>query len=101
MQVSLLRLKDEKACFELLREIRWEYGLECPRCHSKDLVKSGPDEVHIHRQCYKCKSCNRRFDDLTDTVFSGSSKELKIWLICLYLMGLNRVYPEIKATSRL
>lgn len=89
MRVSLLRLMDEEACYELLRELRWEDGLECPRCDSKDVIKSGPDEIHIHRQRYKCKSCNRRFDDLTDTVFSGSPKELKTWLICLYLMGLN------------
>jgi len=89
MQVSLLRLMDEKACYELLRELRWKKGVTCPNCCSKEVIKSGLDEVHIYRQRYKCKGCNRRFDDLTDTVFSGSSKELKTWLICLYLMGLN------------
>lgn len=89
MQISLLRLMDEKACYDLLRELRWQKGLECPRCESREVIRSGSDDVHIHRQRYKCNGCNRRFDDLTNTVFSGSSKELKTWLICLYLMGLN------------
>ena len=54
-----------------------------------EISKNGMDENHHYRQCYKCKNCNRRFDDLTDTIFLGSSKELKTWLICTYLMGLD------------
>ena len=39
-------------------------------------------------QQYECKSCHRFFDDLTSAVFSGQ-QPLKVWVACLYLMGLN------------
>ncbi len=34
-------------------------------------------------------SCQRRFDDLTLSIFSGHHQPLKIWMHCLYLMSLN------------
>jgi hypothetical protein len=30
-----------------------------------------------------------RFDDLTGTVLAGHHQPLRIWLLCLYVMGLN------------
>jgi hypothetical protein len=30
-----------------------------------------------------------RFDDLTDTIFAGHYQPLKVWILCLYFMGLN------------
>jgi hypothetical protein len=29
------------------------------------------------------------FDDLTGTVFAGPHQPLRIWILCLYFMGLN------------
>lgn len=87
MQVNLLRLMDEKACYDLLREIRWTDGIHCPHCNGLNVNKDGVHETHFYRQRYKCQNCKRRFDDLTDTIFSGSPKELKTWLICMYLMA--------------
>jgi transposase-like protein len=40
-------------------------------------------------QKYVCKECGRNFDDLTHTVFSGHHQPLKVWVLCLYFMGLN------------
>jgi hypothetical protein len=31
-----------------------------------------------------------RFDDLTDTIFAGHHQPLRVWILCLYFMGLNR-----------
>jgi len=89
MQINLLKLMGDEACYHLLREIRWEEGVKCPHCQSLEVVKDGVKETHPHRQTYECKSCDRNFDDLTGTVFSGSKKTLKVWVLCLYLMGLN------------
>jgi hypothetical protein len=33
--------------------------------------------------------CDTRFDDLTDTIFAGHHQPLKVWVLCLYFMGLN------------
>src|SRR5262249_42569417 len=37
----------------------------------------------------KCQSCERRFDDLTDTIFAGHPQPLRVWILCLDFMGLN------------
>src|SRR5690242_21280389 len=41
------------------------------------------------RQRYRCKDCGVRFDDLTGTVLAGHHRPLRVWVLCLYLMGLN------------
>ena len=41
------------------------------------------------RQRYECHNCDKRFDDLTDTIFAGHHQPLKVWVLCLYFMGLN------------
>ena len=41
------------------------------------------------RQRYRCKACAARFDDLTGTVLAGHHQPLRVWVLCLYLMGLN------------
>lgn len=33
--------------------------------------------------------CGRQFDDLTKTIFAGHHQPLRVWIMCLYLMGLN------------
>jgi transposase-like protein len=95
MQISLLNLMDEQACYEVLRQLRWADGVQCPHCGARQSVKDGMDETHSYRQRYRCQSCEKRFDDLTDTVFSGSHQPLKTWIVCLYLMGLNLSNAQI------
>ncbi len=41
------------------------------------------------RQRYQCKGCGVNFDDLTDTIFAGHHQPLRVWVLCLYFMGLN------------
>src|SRR3954465_4648547 len=41
------------------------------------------------RQRYRCAGCGARFDDLTGTVLAGHHRPLRVWVSCLYLMGLN------------
>jgi hypothetical protein len=35
------------------------------------------------------KTCCGRFDDLTGTVLAGHHQRLRVWVLCLYFMGLN------------
>ena len=37
----------------------------------------------------RCTACGSRFDDLTGTVLAGHHQPLRVWVLCLYLMGLN------------
>jgi transposase-like protein len=44
---------------------------------------------------YQCHGCRKRFDDLTDTIFAGHHQPLRVWVLCLYLMGLNLSNEQI------
>ena len=53
------------------------------------MIKRGFDDTEPARQRYACHDCHTRFDDLTDTIFAGHHQPLKVWVLCLYVMGLN------------
>ena len=95
MQVIIQRLIDDVQCYQPVRELRWPDGVECPSCESKDVIKRGFDDTEPARQRYECHDCNKRFDDLTDTIFAGHHQPLKVWVLCLYFMGLNLSNEQI------
>ena len=87
--VNLLALIEDAKCFALVRQHRWPEGVHCPACGSDAVVRDGFDETQAHRQRYRCKACTGRFDDLTGTVLAGHHQPLRVWVLCLYFMGLN------------
>ncbi|WP_230296204.1 transposase [Deinococcus sp. 6GRE01] len=100
--LSLIQLLDDEKCFKVVRELRWPDGVNCPHCHAPYVVKQGRDDTQRFRQRYRCLNCQRKFDDLTGTVFAGHHQPLRQWVAflvraapmttldrCLYLMGLN------------
>ena len=70
MQVNITNLIDEVQCYQTARELRWPDGIACSSCQSTHVIKCG-------------------FDDLTDTIFAGHHQPLKVWILCLYFMGLH------------
>ena len=82
-------LIDDAKCFALVRQHRWPEGVRCPACGSGTAVRDGFDDTQAHRQRYRCKACAGRFDDLTGMVLAGHHQPLRVWVLCLYLMGLN------------
>jgi transposase-like protein len=87
--VNLSSLIDDAKCYDLVRQHRWPDGVRCPQCNSADLTRNGRDDAQPHRQRYRCRGCDSRFDDLTGTVLAGHHQPLRIWVLCLYFMGLN------------
>lgn len=87
--INLLDLIDPQKCYVLIRLIRWGESVTCPKCGSHNVIKRGFDDTQKERQRYQCKPCQNRFDDLTDTIFAGHHQPLGMWILCLYLMGLN------------
>ncbi len=87
--VNLLSLIDDARCFELVRQRRWPDGVRCPSCGSASVARHGRDDTQPQRQRYRCAACGARFDDLTGTVLAGHHQPLRVWVLCLYLMGLN------------
>ena len=89
LSLNLTHLIDDAKCYETVRQMRWTAGVCCPKCKSLEVNKRGKDETQPARQRYQCKTCNANFDDLTDTIFAGHHQPLRMWILCLYLMGLN------------
>ena len=87
--VNLSSLIDDAKCYALVRQQRWPEGVRCPGCGSAEVIRHGRDDTQQHRQRYRCRGCNARFDDLTGTVLAGHHQPLRVWVLCLYLMGLN------------
>lgn len=57
--------------------------ITCPHCHRLKIVKNGHTKLGV--QTYKCKDCNKRFNDLTLTIFSNSHltyEQIEIFLRC-------------------
>ena len=93
--IHIQALIDDAKCFETIRALRWPEGVRCPDCESTEVTKQGRDENQPERQRYLCTSCGRRFDDLTNTIFAGHHQPLRIWMLCLYFMGLNLSNAQI------
>jgi transposase-like protein len=87
--VNLSSLIDDAKCFELVRQHRWPDGVRCPSCGGASVARHGRDDTQPQRQRYRCSACGVRFDDLTGTVLAGHHQPLRVWVLCLYLMGLN------------
>jgi transposase-like protein len=87
--INLASLIDDDKCFALIRQHRWPDGVCCPACDSRSVVRHGHDDTQRHRQRYLCKNCGGRFDDLSGTILAGHHQPLRVWVLCLYFMGLN------------
>jgi transposase-like protein len=87
--VNLSSLLDDAKCYALVRQHRWPEGVRCPHCGGAAVARDGRDDTRPCRQRYRCKVCGGRFDDLTGTVLAGHHRPLRVWVLCLYLMGLN------------
>lgn len=87
--LNIQQLIDDQKCFQTVRELRWPDGVCCPSCNSKHIIKHGRDDNQPCRQKYLCHTCSTYFDDLTGTIFQGHHQPLRIWILCLYFMGLN------------
>jgi transposase-like protein len=95
LNIQLSHLIDDAKCYEVVRELRWPDGLRCPECSGTKINKRGRHGHQSHRQRYECQTCKYQFDDLSGTVFEGHHQPLRIWVLCLYLMGLNLSNEQI------
>src|SRR5215217_273081 len=93
--VNLSGLMDDAKCFAFVRQCRWREGVRCPGCGSPAVIRNGCDDTQQARQRYRCKACAGRFDDLTGTVLAGHHQPLRVWVLCLYFMGLNLSNQQI------
>jgi len=73
------RFKDRETCEKVLFQLisnKQKHLLECPHCQSSSTVRFGK---YRDRQRYKCQSCLRTFNDLTNTPLHYTHSPLK-WI---------------------
>ena len=87
--VSIRKLISEAQCYATIREVRWSEGVRCVGCNSTEVKRNGCKGNDLACQKYTCKKCGRNFDDISDTIFSRHHQAVKVWVLCLYFMGLN------------
>ncbi len=95
LNIQIKNLVDDQKCYEVVRELRWSEGITCPKCQSRNITKRGFHAHQEFRQHYACSDCQTQFDDLSDTIFEGHHQPLRVWILCLYLMGLNLSNEQI------
>jgi transposase-like protein/DNA-binding transcriptional ArsR family regulator len=62
-------LPETEDCLQELRRARWPDGIQCPNCGSPDTIKKGTTSKTAQR--YRCHTCERKFNDLTGTLFAN------------------------------
>ena len=97
--INLTSLIDDTKCYELIRHHRWPEGVRCTSCSSAAVIRHGHDDTQRHRQRYRCKDCGARFDDVTGTILAGHHQPLRVWVLCLYFMGLNLSNQQIEGVE--
>ena len=92
----------ESLAADLLEQVRWRDGVECPRCRSDLTVKNGS---YGPFQRYLCRNCDRTFNDKTGTIFAHSKIALRKWLFSIYAFlrfntSLQQIHREIDVTYK-
>lgn len=93
-------IANEAACIELLRNIRWPEGVECPKCGHKKIWKLGNADDFK----YKCSKCSYKFTETSGTIFEKSRTPISKWIcaIGLFKIGVsaNQLKEEIGITYK-
>lgn len=93
------KFSDESSSYQLLEEMRWPDGPECPHCGSVDHAyflkpKNGERLTSTgkvsHRRLWKCAECRKKFSVLVGTIFERSHIPLSKWLMALYMMASSK-----------
>lgn len=86
----LHELFNEEKCQAYIHKLRWQdRQLECPHCHSQNVSSWGKYHRRPGLKRYICKTCHRTFNDLTNTMLSGSKLPICIWILATFLLCLS------------
>ena len=87
------RLESSTNTIEFLNQY---YPSSCPYCSNNSFIKKGLYSNGIHR--YKCRSCNKYFNILTNTIFMDHKISITEWI--RYILNIIS-YGSISLTSKI
>jgi transposase-like protein len=70
----------DEDCREILTRLRWPEGVNCPRCHNKNVWWV------LSRKQFTCSDCSYQFSVTTGTVFNDSHLPLASWFMAVLLL---------------
>ena len=80
MMELMEQFHSDDACREILEELRWPDGIQCPRCESKSIRNS------YTRNQYDCGSCGYEFSVTAGTMLQDTHLPLRKWMVATYMM---------------
>jgi transposase-like protein len=84
------QLFSAEQCQAYIHTLRWkDRRLQCPRCQSHDVDPWGTYHYRPGCKRYRCQSCQRTFNDLTNTLLHQSQRPLAYWLLATFLLCLT------------
>ena len=92
----------ETSAADLLEQVRWHDSRQCPRCRSESVIKYGSYRAF---QRYRCKDCDRTFNDKTGTIFAHAKIALTEWFFAIYgflrfNMSIRQLEAELDVSYR-
>ncbi|MBN2730181.1 MAG: IS1595 family transposase [Bacteroidales bacterium] len=77
-------LIDENACIDLVRKVKEDKGVVCPKCGSKDHY------FNVRYRSHDCKKCRYRTTLRSGTVMESSKLPFHYWITSMYFMTLTK-----------
>jgi transposase-like protein len=86
--------RSEASAANLVQQVRWREGLQCPHCQSESVIKYGS-----YRECqrYRCKNCGRTFNDKTGAIFACEKVAEKLLFAYYSLLRFNTSIRQLDA----
>jgi transposase-like protein len=91
MVSHLHHLFNAETCHSSIHTLRWtDRPRQCPRCQSHNVGPWGMYHYQPGLQRYRCQEqdCKRTFHDLTGTLWDGSKRSLRHWMLATFLLCL-------------
>ena len=72
--------RDEAACRDYIRRLRWPEGFVCPQCAVKGEPWTMSDGL------LRCRDCHARTSLTAGTIFEGTRKPLRTWFMAMWFV---------------
>lgn len=90
----LKKYKNDEACLEHIKSIKFPSGIHCPRCKEvKEFTKIKS------RPVYQC-SCGYQISPLAGTIFEKTTTPLQYWFYAIFVMSVTRSGVSAKQLQR-
>ena len=74
------RFRDDAACREYIRRLRWPQGFTCPHCG-----EAGEPWV-MAGGWLRCRACRKQTSLTAGTIFEGTRKPLRMWFLAMWFV---------------